>query len=442
MIKLDNIRALLEDGGIYVVKYADIYIEEDKIVRIDVREDGAEGTDAARRPELKADKVIDGTHKLAIPGLINSHTHAYMTLFRNTADDVPFTTWLFDTVSPMEDAMLPEDAYWGTLLANIEMLRTGTTSYVDMHMSVHQGARAAKESGLRTVLTRGLVGGDRHDEGGLRRISEFREEYDRWNDNNMIGFMMAPHAPYTCGPDFLKYVAELAGELGVGLHIHLGEGDTEMDNLRKDYNMTAIEYADAAGVFEHPCIAAHCVHLSDSDMDILKAKNVSVAANPVSNMKLANGFSDVPGMLKKGIRVCLGTDGAASNNTLNMFREMTFEAMIHKGLKKDPETVSAQDVLRMATASGAAAIGRGDLGSLKEGFKADISILDLQNPTLNPYNNLVSALVYSCNGSEVDTVIVDGRILMEGRQLKTIDEERVYYEVDRISKRISAAVRR
>ena len=183
-------------------------------------------------------------------------------------------------------------------------------------------------------------------------------------------------------------------------------------------------------------IAAHCVQLTDNDFEILKAKNVNVAVNPISNMKLANGFSNVPRMLEKGISVCIGTDGAASNNSLNLFREMSVEALIHKGLNHDAVTVSAADVIKMATLGGAKALGReNELGELKEGYKADITIMDLRNPSFTPANNLVSALIYSCNGNEVDTVIVNGKILMENKEVKTIDEEKLYYEMDRIGSR-------
>ena len=432
IIKLDSVKALFIDEGGLTTDTADIYIKDDRIARI-VRGGSA---DAAKTGELKPDKVIDGRNKFAIPGLINAHTHAYMTMFRNIADDVPFTEWLFETISPLEDAMTEKESYYGALLADLEMIRTGTTTYVDMHMTPDESAKAAFDSGMRVCLTRGLVGDTRDDEGGIRRLNEALHDNETWCDGDRLTTMLAPHAPYTCGKDYLEYIAAFAKEKGFGLHIHLSESLNEIDGVREKYGMTPIEYADKAGVFDVRTIAAHCVQLTDNDFEILKAKNVNVAVNPISNMKLANGFSNVPRMLEKGISVCIGTDGAASNNSLNLFREMSVEALIHKGLNHDAVTVSAADVIKMATLGGAKALGREtELGELKEGYKADITIMDLRNPSFTPANNLVSALIYSCNGNEVDTVIVNGKILMENKEVKTIDEEKLYFEMDRIGSR-------
>ena len=441
MIKLEKIKALMYEGEKTVIREADIYIDADRIVRIVYTDGKMPDTFAGQTPDC--DYVIDGRRKLVIPGLINAHTHAYMTMFRNIADDVPFTTWLFDTIEPLEDAMTPEESYFGTLLGHIEMLRSGTTSYVDMYITPDVNARAAHESGLRACLTRGIVGSVRDDEGGLRRVRESLGDIEKWCDGDLLTGMLAPHAPYSCCDDFLKQVVEIAAEHDLGLNMHLAEGLNEVQGVRQKYNMTPIEYAESAGVFTRRTIAAHCVYLEDEDYEILRAHNVNVAINPISNAKLANGFSNVPQMLKKGINICIGTDGAASNNTLNMFREMTFEAMIHKGLQKDAIGVPAADILRMATLGGARALGREqELGRIEEGCKADLTILDLNNPNLMPNNNLVSALIYSANGSEVDTVIVNGKILMEKKELKTIDEERVYFEMERVGERYCRLVGR
>ncbi|MBP5331866.1 MAG: amidohydrolase [Lachnospiraceae bacterium] len=441
VIKIDSIKTLFFENDLPVIGEADIYLKDDRIAAVcrkfaDCASEGKSSKTACTSEDLKPDRIISGKDKLAIPGLINSHTHAYMTMFRNIADDVPFTEWLFDTISPLEDAMTEQESYFGALLANLEMIRSGTTSYVDMHMTPDESAKAAFDSGMRVCLTRGLVGDKSDDEGGLRRLKEALSDNEKWCDGDRLMTMLAPHAPYSCGPDYLKYIAGYAKENGFGLHIHLAEGLNEIESIREKYGVTPIEYADRAGVFDVRTIAAHCVHLKDSDFDILREKNVNVAVNPVSNMKLANGFSNVPRMLKEGISVCIGTDGAASNNSLNLFREMTIEALIHKGLNKDAVTVSAADVLKMATIGGAKALGReSELGRIEEGYKADITIIDLKTPAFTPANNLVSALIYSGTGNEVDTVIVNGKILMEHKEVKTIDEEKLYYEMDRIGSR-------
>ena len=434
--KIDSVKALLFNGDHATIETVSIYIKDDRILKV-IRPGDKE------EEEIRADHTIDGKYRLAIPGLINAHTHAYMTMFRNIADDVPFTKWLFDTISPLEDAMTAQESYYGALLANLEMIRTGTTSYVDMHMTPGESAKAAYDSGMRVCLTRGLVGDTRNDEGGLRRLKEALSDNEEWCDGDRLMTMLAPHAPYTCGPDYLEYIASYAKENGFGLHIHLAEGINEIEGIREKYGITPIEYADRAGVFDVRTIAAHCVYLNDTDFEILKKKNVNVAVNPVSNMKLANGFSNVVRMLEEGISVCIGTDGAASNNSLNLFREMSIEALIHKGLNKDAIAVSAEDVLKMATLGGAKALGREkDLGRIEEGFKADLTLLDLRTPQLTPSNNLISALIYSCSGNEVDTVIVNGKILMEKKEVKTIDEEKLYFEMERIGSRYMGIVRK
>lgn len=385
---------------------------------------------------FKADKVIDGKDRLLMPGLINCHCHAYMTLFRNCADDLAFTDWLFGHISPLEDKLTDEDAYWGAKLAIMEMIKSGTTCFADMHMNINQTTRAVDETGIRAVIGRGLVG-DGKDEGGKRRIDEALEEFNKWKGHPMMTFMLAPHAPYTCSQEYLSQVAGLAKNNGLGIEIHLSESQTEMDNMEKENHITPIEYAKAAGIFEVPVLAAHCVHLSDNDRGILKEAGASVATNPVSNMKLGNGFADVPAMMDAGIRVCIGTDGAASNNALNMFHEMNMLGLIHKGANKKAQCVSAEQVLKAATIDGARALGMGNqTGSLAVGKQADLILLDLSVPQFKPANNLISGLVYSANGSEVRTVIAGGKVLMEEGELRTMDAEEVFREVEERSRRM------
>ncbi len=420
-IVLKNILAVVPEGENDVIRETDIFIEGNRIAAIGDMPEG-----------FQEDKVIDGKDKLAIPGLVNCHTHSYMSFMRNIADDLCFMDWLFGKIDPIEQQMTDEDTYWGACLAIIEMMKSGTTCFNDMQMNIHQTTRAVKESGMRAVVSRGLVGSG-NDEAGQVRLKQAYEERDAFQDCDRLSFMLAPHAPYTCDEGFMQIVSEEAKKNHMRIHVHLSESESEIEQIKEKYGCTPIEMADRNGLFDVPAIAAHCVQITEADMDILKNKNVSVVTNPASNMKLGNGFAPVPEMLSKGINVCLGTDGAASNNSLNMFHEMSLLALIHKGVKRTPQCISAKENFRIATINGAKALGLDkEIGSLEAGKKADIVILDLNTPSLMPRNNLIAGLSYSANGSEVETVIIDGRITMEKRRILTLDEELVYKKVNEI----------
>ncbi len=420
-IVLKNILALLPDGDRDVIRETDIYIEGNRIASI------------GEKPEVfSEDKVIDGKDRFAIPGLVNCHTHSYMSFMRNVADDLSFMDWLFGSIDPIEQQMTDEDTYWGACLAIIEMMKSGTTCFNDMQMNIHQTTRAVKESGMRAVISRGLVGSG-NDEAGQMRLKQAYEERDAAADCDRLTFMLGPHAPYTCDDGFMRIVSEEAKKNNMRIHVHLSESESEIEQIREKYHCTPIEMAEKNGLFDVPAVAAHCVQITEEDMDILKRRNVSVVTNPASNMKLGNGFAPVPGMLEKGINVCIGTDGAASNNSLNLFHEMSLLALIHKGVKRTPQCISAGETIRIATINGARALGLdGEIGSLEEGKKADIAILNLNTPSLTPRNNLIAGLSYSANGSEVETVIIDGKITMENRKILTMDEELVYKKINEI----------
>mgnify|MGYP000700157562 FL=1 len=424
-ILLKDILAVLPEGEKDIIRKADLYVEGNRIVSIDEEPEG-----------FQAEKIIEGKDRLAIPGLINCHTHSYMSFMRNVADDLSFMDWLFGTIDPIEQKMTDEDTYWGACLAIIEMMKSGTTCFNDMQMNIHQTTRAVKESGMRAVVCRGLVGsGD--DEGGQMRLRQAFEERDAARDCDRLSFMLGPHAPYTCDEGYMRIVSEEAKKNHMRIHVHLSESESEIQQIKEKYGCSPIEMAERNGLFEVPAIAAHCVQITESDMEILKAKGVSVVTNPASNMKLGNGFAPVPEMLEKGINVCIGTDGAASNNSLNLFHEMSLLALIHKGVKKTPQCISAAQNFRIATINGAKALGLSEeIGSLEVGKKADIAILNLNTPSLTPRNNLLAGLSYSANGSEVETVIIDGKITMENRRILTMDEEIVYEKVNAIITRM------
>ncbi len=384
-------------------------------------------TAAGTQPEgFTADKIIDGSGKLAIPGLMNCHAHSYMSLFRNLADDLTFEDWLFGSIMPREDMLTPDDAYWGAMLSCAEMIKSGTVCFMDMHMFPIKCAEAAKTLGMKAVMTRGLTGPDRTEKDAIRRYNEHMQEREQFKDDPLISFKLGPHAIYTCGRDYLEFLVEKAKETKQEFHIHLSETLNEVKNCYKEHGKSPVEYLDELGFFDVKTAAAHCVHLSEQDMDILAEKNVSVIHNPKSNLKLANGIAPIPHLMEKNVNICMGTDSQASNNTLNMFTEMNYAALLHKGTTGIPTVCTAREVLDFATVNAAKALGFEKSGAIASGNKADIAILDLDRPEFYPRNDLTAALVYSANGSEVDTVIINGDIVLEKGRLTKFDEEEIY----------------
>jgi 5-methylthioadenosine/S-adenosylhomocysteine deaminase len=324
------------------------------------------------------------------------------------------------------------------MLAVMEMLRSGTTSFIDMYYFMDDMVRAVDETGIRAVLSRGLIGSSEDPSAGESRMREALDAIDRWKGLDNLSFMLAPHAPYTCDDGFQREVAAEAKRRGVAINTHLSESLAEIETIRNQYGCTPIELFDKTGLLADTTIAAHCVHITDDDIAILAGRGVNVVTNPISNLKLANGVAPIPKLQKAGVNVALGTDGAASNNALNMFRELSVLTLIHKGINHDAQAVSAREGFAMATKNGAAAMGRSDIGEIKPGNAADLAILDLDRPNMQPMNEPVSALAYSANGSEVETVIINGRILMENGEFLTIDAEKAVYEVNKICERIGA----
>lgn len=428
---IQNGLVLLFDGTGWKTEKKDVLISGSRIERVE----------SALKPE--GCRVIDAAGKLVMPGLINAHTHAYMTIHRNYADDLAFFDWL-DKVDRVEQGMTEEDVYWTTLLAIIEMLRSGTTCFVDMSIKSAKeksgprsaAAGAVLESGFRAVICRGLAGTADSEE-SLRKYGEAVREMELFKGESRLGFVHGPHAPYSCMADYLQKLTQSCRDRGIGQHIHLSESLGEMEGITKEHGMTPIQYADSLGVFDVPCIVAHAVYATDDDVRIMAEKQVNVALCPKSNMKLGNGFAPAEKMLEAGINVCLGTDGCGSNNSLNMFQEMNAAALVYKGVNRKAQCVDAAEVLKMATVNGAKAVGHeGELGIIKEGAVADLILVNLKEPQFIPANNIVSGLVYSSKGSEVDTVMVDGRVLMEDRGLTTIDEDRVYDEIRKMAERL------
>ena len=421
---LKNVTALIRKGeGKYVTRLTDICIDGSKIVSV-----------SKSNKSFSPDKVIDGTGKLAIPGFINAHTHAYMTCFRGLADDLPFNEWLFERIMPNEDRLTNEDAYDASLAGCLEMLKTGTTCYLDMHMFKGMSAKASLDTGIRCVLSRGLVGnGD--DEAGSTRLAQAFGEMETFSSCPTLSFALAPHAIYTTDADFLKKVSALAKKHSLPVHIHLSESVNEVEECKAKTGMTPVEYLDSIGFFENKVIAAHCTNLTDNDIKILASRKVNVVLCVRSNMKLGNGIPPIKKLFDAGINLCVGTDSAASNNTLDLFSELAMVSLVSKGVERSPVCLTASQVLDMATYNAANALGI-DSGVIAKGKNADIALLDLNAPAFVPANDIVSSLCYSANGSEVDTVIVGGEIVVENGRLVSMDEKEITYRVSKIIPRL------
>lgn len=421
-ILIRDVLAILPDGP----KISSVFIQNGIIASIDIPPEG-----------FIAEKTIQGSGYLLIPGLINAHTHVSMTIFRNYADDLMFNDWLFGKILPLEDKLTAEDCYWGAMLGIMEMLKTGTTSFIDMYVYLDEIARAVHETGIRAVLSRGLTGGDDNKTDRDCKLREAINEISRAQKFENISYMFAPHAPYTCDEGYQREIASEANRLGLGINTHLSESLAEIETIRGRYGCTPIELADKTGLLTERTVAAHCVHLTENDINLLAARRVTVATNPVSNLKLGNGVAPVLQLLKAGVNIALGTDGAASNNALNMFRDLSFVTLIHKGVNGNAQAVSASEGLQFATVNGAKAMGlAGQIGEIKPGMKADLVMIDLDHPNMQPLNDPIAALSYSACGSEVDTVIVGGKVLLEKRIFTQIDCDRVPFEIEKICKRI------
>jgi len=380
-------------------------------IAIVAREGDPEG---ARRIEEFRDRArasegglreVDARGKILLPGLVNTHTHAAMTLLRNAADDLPLMRWLRERVWPFEARLTESDIEVGARLGIAEMLLGGTTTFVDMYWHEAAVARAVRDAGVRAVLCPCFVEG---------RMEEFERDLEETlaavAECDRLSTMVAPHAAYSCSEGDLRRGVELAGRHGLGMHIHLSETREEQRIISERHGRTPTEYLRDAGVFSRPVIAAHGVYLTDSDMEILRTHGATVAHNPQSNMKLASGAAPVARMLAAGLNVSIGTDGAASNNDLDMWDEMRSAALLGKLTAADPAALPAWQVLWMATAEGARAIGReGELGTVAEGALADLLLVSTGGAHMQPLGDPVAALVYSARASDVESVWVDGR---------------------------------
>ncbi|MET3289469.1 UNVERIFIED_CONTAM: 5-methylthioadenosine/S-adenosylhomocysteine deaminase [Brevibacillus sp. OAP136] len=380
------------------------------------------------------DEVIDAKGKYIMPGLVNTHGHLGMSLLRGYSDDTPLQQWLEEKMWPLEGQFTGEHVKWGSSLSIIEMIRTGTTTFVDMYDHMDEVAKLVVETGQRAALCRGMIGlcSEEERKQKLADSVAFSREWHNQADGR-ITVMMAPHAPYTCSPEFIQQILDKAEELNLPMHIHMSETQWEVAQNVQDYGVRPVAHLENLGVFNRPTLVAHAVHLTDEEIDILAKYDVKVSHNIVSNLKLASGVAPVPKMLEKGVSVSLGTDSTASNNNLNLFEELKLAAILHKGVTFDPIVVPAEVALRMATINGADGVFQKDqLGSLEVGKAADFIMLDANQAHYHPAHNPISHVVYAGNGRDVTDTVVAGKFLMRNRELLTIDEERAIFEANRM----------
>lgn len=400
----------------------DIFIEGNKIKSI--------GKDLI----FPADKIIEGTRKAVIPGFINGHTHAAMTIFRGFGDDMPLMPWLEEKIWPNEAKLTPDDIYWGTKLACLEMIKSGTTTFADMYFMVDRSADAVEEMGLRGIL--GATCFDQFQpeltEVYIRRSEDTYKTLEKYGDR--VQYAIAPHAIYTVSGELIKWCDKFSEEHHVPVHIHLAETEIEVENSIKNFGTTPVRYLNKLGVLSPRMVVAHGVYMDDEELQILADHGVKVVHNPASNMKLASGVKfKYEEMRKLGILVGLGTDGCSSSNNLDMIEAMKLASLLGKGWRKDPEAVKAQDIFKTATADGAAIFGL-NAGKIKEGCLADLSLIDIHRPAFTPNYSTVSNLVYAANGSCVDTVICNGKVIMENKFIPGEDE--ILEKVNQIAYRL------
>jgi 5-methylthioadenosine/S-adenosylhomocysteine deaminase len=435
----------------------DILIKHGRIVTLDeqhrILRDGfvavrnGEILDLGRMEDLpggyRAGKVIDARGGIVMPGLINAHTHAAMTCFRGMADDMVLLDWLNNYIFPAEAKNVnPELVYWGSLLACAEMIKSGTTTFCDMYIFEEQTAQAAKEAGMRCLVGEVLFDfPSPNAKSPAEALTYTRQLINKWAGDPLVNIVVEPHALYTCSETLLLDAKALCREFGVPMAVHLLESRDEVQLLQDKLGMRATAYLKQRDLLDPRFIVYHGVYLDDEDMALFADQGCKVVHNPESNMKLASGIAPVTAMIRHNIPVGLGTDGCASNNNLDMFQEMNSAAKLAKVALLDPTALDARTVLQMATRSGADVLGLGEqTGMLKAGLKADVIIIDIDKPHLTPLYHEYSHLVYAADGADADTVLINGRIVMENRRLLTIDEKRVMAEVRRIAERIKVSM--
>jgi 5-methylthioadenosine/S-adenosylhomocysteine deaminase len=435
-IRLAPITAVTCNPAFEVIEDAAIHVDGSRIAYVGPSADA---------PAFEADETIGGDHLVALPGLINTHTHAGMTLLRGYADDMALEAWLETRIWPFERHLDGDDIYWGTLLAICEMLRGGTTCFADMYHFHRRGTDAMIESGIRAAPGATVIGVFPEPARQIEEAFAFVREFSGAADGRITP-LLAPHSLYTCDRDHWRAILEGAEILDTQVHTHAAETRREVEQVTATWGAPPIETLHTIGALDRPILAAHCVYLEPREIELAASTTDSngttlrVAHNPTSNLKLASGFAPVQAYLQAGITVGVAPDGTASNNTLDLWKEMRLAALLQKATTADPTAVNARQALLMATADGARALNlHEEVGSLEVGKKADIAILDFDKPHLHPCHNVVSHLVYAATAADVDTVLVDGRVLLRHGHLTTLELPHITAEVQQRVRRLVAA---
>ncbi|MBR3697515.1 MAG: amidohydrolase [Clostridia bacterium] len=379
---------------------------------------------------------INAKGMLIMPGLVNTHSHAAMSIFRGYKDDKMLMDWLENAIFPVEEKLEPEDIYWNAYLSCLEMIKSGTTTCNDMYFGMDKTIEAMIETGIRGVVSWCITDDSIKDK--PEKTSEFVKKYNK-DKNSRIKVLVSAHAPYTCNPDTIKLCVDLAKELNTGIHIHLAETQDEARIVKDRYEKSSTEYLADLGVFDVPVILAHGIYISDSDIALMKKKNIKggISHNPISNCKLSSGICDVVKLRKNGFNVGLGTDGIGSTTTLDMFEEMKTAAYLQKINTMEPTSINAYEILKMATIEGARVLGmENQIGTIECGKKADLIFIKTDKIHLQPENDVCSNIVYSANGSDVEMVMIDGKIVMQHRKMTNLDEKDVIRHVKKIAKRL------
>jgi len=398
-----------------------------------------EEVDKAEKLEKKYPslELVDLGEVVIIPSLVNSHTHISMSIFRGIAEDLPLMTWLKEYIFPVEAKLTRDWVYWGAKLSIIEMIKSGTGVFCDMYIFEPEVIRAVKESGLRALLGEGLFDfpspGYGPLEKGLELTESLLKEFER---DSFINIAVSPHTLYTCSKETVKKCISLAEKYQAHLHIHLSENAEEVSVVKERYGKTPIKVMEEIGGLNENLICAHCVKLEEEEVELLFKHKANPVHCPESNLKLGSGIAPISKMIRRGINVCLGTDGPASNNDLDMFSEMRTASLLQKGVNEDPAILSAKDVFKMATENGALALGFEKCGKLRPGFLADLTVVDIKRPELVPDYDPFALLVYSVKAGHISHLMVDGAWIMENYEVKTLNVEETVENVKRIQEEV------